>query len=76
MDAGQHVNKYQVTATFRGDVVKWRFVVETEDGEQHELPVRDGEEIPILLDLVRRDETVSFDPRTRLLSTGWNNPGS
>ena len=76
MKPGLHVDKYQVSASFRGGVVEWRFVVQTEDGETHELRVRDGEEIPVLLDMVRRDATVHYDPESGSLATGWNNPGS
>jgi hypothetical protein len=76
MGPGLNVDKYQITATFRGGVVEWHFAIETEDGQQHELPVRDGEEIPILLEIVKRDATLHYDPRSCSLSTGWNNPGS
>lgn len=76
MEPGLLVNKYQVVAQIRAGVVEWRFAVETEDGEQHTLPIHDGEEIPVLLDIVRRDTTVHYDPRSGALSTGWNDPGS
>jgi hypothetical protein len=71
-----HVDKYLVTATFRSGIVEWRFRVQTEDGREHEVLVRDGEEIPILLDIVRRDATVFYDEQTHSLGTGWNSPGS
>jgi hypothetical protein len=76
MEPGLRVNKYQVTATFRAGIAEWRFAVETEDGQRHEWPVRDGEEIPVLLEIMRRDATVYYDPRTCTLTTGWNDPGS
>ncbi|MFH1748975.1 MAG: hypothetical protein ABIG44_18240 [Planctomycetota bacterium] len=75
MVPGLHVNKYQVAARVADGLVEWRFAVETEDGQQHELSIRDGEEIPVLLDIVRRDTTVHYDPVNGALSTGWNNPG-
>ena len=75
MEPHHHVNKYQVTAKFREGVVEWAFLLETDAGEHYTLPVRDGEEIPVLLDICRRDPTMYFDPRTQTLSTGWNDPG-
>ena len=75
MEPHQHVDKYQVTATFREGVVEWAFLLETDGGEHYTLPVRDGEEIPVLLDICRRDPTIYFDQHTQTLSTGWNDPG-
>jgi len=49
--------------------------LETDAGEHYTLPVRDGEEIPVLLDICRRDPTIHFDPQAQTLSTGWNDPG-
>ncbi len=76
MGTGLIVDKYQVVAAFRGGVVEWHFAVQTEDGRSHEVAVRDGEEIPVLLDIVRKDATVRYDPQTCSLSTGWNKLGS
>ncbi len=70
-----HVNKYAVAATFMDRVVGWKFIVETDDGARHEFPLRDGEEVPVLLDLCRHDETLFYDPASKTLSTGLNNPG-
>jgi hypothetical protein len=70
-----NVNKYCVSARVAGGVVEWTFSVETDDGERHDLPIRDGEEIPILLSLVQKDTEVFYDPHTKTLSTGWNDPG-
>ncbi|MFO0837874.1 MAG: hypothetical protein U1D55_05060 [Phycisphaerae bacterium] len=71
----QHVNKYQVSATFQDRLVSWKFVVETDDGARHEFALRDGEEVPILLDLCRHDDSLFFDKATQTLSTGMNDPG-
>lgn len=75
MELGLPINKYQLAMIFREKTVEWRFSVETEDGARHELAVPDGAEVPILLDMLRRDMTMYFDPQTRALSTGWNDPG-
>lgn len=69
------VRKYQVAATFKNAVVEWTFAVETEEGEKHFLPVRDAEEIPVLVDLCRNDPTVYFDEKTCTIRSGWNSPG-
>lgn len=74
-DRGEPINKYAVHATFKQGSVTWVFSVETAGGDKHQIEVLDGAEIPILLDLVRRDKTVYFDGATRTLSTGWNDPG-
>jgi hypothetical protein len=75
-DAGEFVNKYSVAATFDGSAVSWSFRVQLANGERAEVKVVDGAEIPVLLDIVRSDRSVYFDPKTRTLSTGWNDPGS
>jgi hypothetical protein len=75
MEPLQHVNKYQVAAKFREGIVEWSVLLETDDGEHYTLLVRDGEEIPVLLDICRRDPTIYFNPQTQTLSTGWNDPG-
>ncbi|MBI5865128.1 MAG: hypothetical protein HZB38_11595 [Planctomycetes bacterium] len=75
-DAPKAVKKYEVVASFRDGVVHWRFGLLTEDNEKHYWDVRDGEEIPILMELCRRDWTIFYDPQTRELSSGWNLPGS
>lgn len=75
-DMGQPVKKYEVTATFRDGVVAWTFGIMTDDGKTYRLDVRDGEEIPQLMDVCRRDWTIYFDPQTQTLSSGWNIPGS
>ncbi len=73
---GEFVNKYSVAATFEGSSVNWSFRVQLSNGEQVEVNVVDGAEIPVLLDIVRSDRSIYFDPKTRTLSTGWNDPGS
>jgi len=75
MTKGQAVRKYQVAATFSNDVVEWSFAIQTEDAQEHVLKVRDGEEIPTLVDLCRRDLSIYYDPQTRTLRSGWNAPG-
>jgi len=75
MQPGQHVDKYQIVATLRGGTVEWHLLLQTEDGEQHNLTVRDGEEIPILLKLLLKDSSMYFNPQSGALSTGWNDPG-
>lgn len=76
MNTGQLVNKYLLSARFGEYGIAWSFGVETEDEKQHELSLPDGSAARALLDLVRSDETLFFDPKTKTLSTGWNNPGS
>lgn len=75
MDTGLPVARYQLLAVFVDGVIEWRLCMETDDGTRHVLPVRDGEEVPILLDLFRHDKAVYFDPNQRALRTGWNFPG-
>lgn len=75
MDGLVLIHKYQVVARFRDNRVDWSLLIETTDNQKHIVPVCDGAELPVLLDLVRRDRTVFFDPKSRTLSTGWNDPG-
>jgi hypothetical protein len=74
--AGKSVSKYEVAASFQDGVLTWTFGVMTEDGVKHSWDVRDGEEIPILMELCRRDWTIYYNPETKRLSSGWNTPGS
>lgn len=76
MNGGQSVKRYQFVAVLRDGVVEWSLALETDDGQRHTLRVRDGEEVPVLLDLLRRDATVYFDPESKTLRTGWNLPGA
>ncbi len=69
------VKRYQFAASFSDGVVAWTFFVQTEDGETHAIPIRDGEEIPLLVQICRSDATIYFDPKTRTLRTGWSSPG-
>ncbi len=69
------VTRYQVSAKFLDASVAWEFSVETPAGA-HTMLIHDGAEIPVLLDLVRSDRTVFFDPSSRRLTTGWNVIGS
>lgn len=75
MSEGLHVNRFRVTAKFIDGIVEWAVSFETDDGQKFRVPVRDGEEIPILLNILQNDEQVYFDPQEFKLSTGWNNPG-
>lgn len=70
------IRRYQIVAQFRDGGVNWMFEVETADGQRASLDVRDGEEIPLLLDICRRDWTIFFQRDTQTLTTGWNIPGS
>lgn len=74
-DRGEAVNKYAVNACFKQGTVTWTFSVETVGGDKHQMDVLDGSEIPLLLDMMRKDKLVYFDAATRTLSTGWNDPG-
>lgn len=76
MSGGAAVRKYQLGVTLRDGIAQWSLAVETDDGQRHVAPVRDGEEVPVLLDLLRHDKTVYYDPEQCLLRTGWNVPGA
>jgi hypothetical protein len=75
MQTGHPVRKYQFSATLREGVVEWTFGVQTDDGVDHIVPIRDGEEVPVLRDICRHDGTIYFDGESRTLRTGWNVPG-
>ncbi|MBL8877506.1 MAG: hypothetical protein JNG88_00175 [Phycisphaerales bacterium] len=75
MDGPILVHKYQVVARFRENRVDWNLMLETSDGQKHVVPVCDGAELPIILDVVRRDRTIFFDAKSCSLSSGWNDPG-
>ncbi|MEP0847674.1 MAG: hypothetical protein HRF50_12765 [Phycisphaerae bacterium] len=75
MTGGQAVRRYQVAATMRDGVVEWSLWLETDDGQKHALRIRDGEEIPVLVDLLRRDKTVYYDAAALTLRSGWSAPG-
>ncbi len=70
-----NVDKYAVHAVFGDSGVHWRFAIQLDNNEVVELEVRDGEEIPILLDIARRDNSLFYDPKSRTLTTGWTDPG-
>jgi hypothetical protein len=76
MEAGLPVVRYQILARFHDGVVDWSFSVETRDGAVHQFPIRDGEEVPVLNELCRKDTSVYFDPQTATLRTGWNYLGT
>lgn len=75
MSHGLPVSKYKVTAAIEGGVVLWSLGIETENGDRHEISVRDGEEIPILLAMAKGDGQIFYDAATGRLTTGWNDPG-
>ncbi|MBK8913491.1 MAG: hypothetical protein IPM64_02630 [Phycisphaerales bacterium] len=72
----QHVDKYQFVATLRETTVDWSLSLELEGGQKHTIAITDGAEVPLLLDLLRKDPSIYFDPKNRRLSTGWNSPGA
>lgn len=72
----QHVDKYQFVATLRETTVDWSLSLELEGGQKHTIPITDGAEVPLLLDLLRKDPSIYFDAKNRRLSTGWNSPGA
>ncbi len=74
-EEGEFVNKYAVSAKFEGASVSWHFRVQIANGESFDMDVVDGAEIPVLLSLLRSDRSLYFDPKSRTLSTGWNDPG-
>ncbi len=75
MEGGQAIVRYQLLATFHDGAASWRLLLETKDNRSHDLTIRDGEEVPVLLELLRGDKSVYFDARTGTLGTGWNFPG-
>ncbi|MCG3127710.1 MAG: hypothetical protein CHACPFDD_02578 [Phycisphaerae bacterium] len=72
---GLTVKRYSVAASFARSTVNWMLVIETDGGERHTIEVVDGAEVQLMLDVLRKDKTMYYDPRTRSLSTGWNAPG-
>ncbi len=75
MSGGLSIKRYQFTATLRDGVTEWALHLETDDGARSTLRIRDGEEVPVLLDMLRHDKTVYFDASTGTLRTGWAAPG-
>lgn len=75
MDTGLPVSRYQFLAALRDGVVEWRLALETDDGRRHELRLRDGEEVPILMELFKNDRSTYFDAGGAVLRSGWNFPG-
>lgn len=75
MDGGKAVQKYQFAATLRDGVVEWHLGLSLDSGERVVVPIRDGEEVPILMQLCRSDLSVYYDVSTRTLRSGWNTPG-
>jgi hypothetical protein len=75
METGLPVTRYQFLASFADGVVEWTLCLETDDGKRHSIRLRDGEEVPILLELCRRDKSLYYDDKFGALRTGWNFPG-
>ena len=75
MDDFRPIGKYEVTAAFREGVVEWSLGLQTDDGKKHNVRVRDGEELPILIDLLRRDKTVYFSASQSTIRTGMDAVG-
>ncbi|MFN0138206.1 MAG: hypothetical protein ACKVS9_19040 [Phycisphaerae bacterium] len=76
MDDFRPLAKYEIAALFREGVVEWALTLQTDDAKRHVMRVRDGEEVPLLLDLLRKDTTLYFSPSTATLRTGLNSLGS
>lgn len=72
---GNYVHKYRFSATVQPDYVSWKLSLQLDTGEHVEVPIRAGEEIPLLLELCRRDRSLFWNAQTRTLTTGWNDPG-
>lgn len=75
MVGGVSVERYQFLARIHDGVVEWSVGFETQGGTQHVLPLKDGEEVPVLADLLRRDPTMYYDAESGTLRTGWNATG-
>jgi hypothetical protein len=75
-DEGLSVRKYEVRARFVAGAVEWTFALQTDDGGKHEIHIQDGEEIPLLLEICKRDWTVFYDPKSHTFRSGWNTPGN
>lgn len=75
MTAGLLVERYQFLAQVRDTTIEWSLALETHGGAQHVMRLKDGEEVPILADFLRRDRTMYFDMETKTLRTGWNPTG-
>lgn len=75
MTSGVLVERYQFLSQIRDGVVEWTMSVEVQGGTQYVLPLKDGEEVPILADFLRRDRTMYYDAESKTLRTGWNPTG-
>lgn len=75
MDGGKAIQKYQFAATVKDGLIEWSLGLSLEGGERVVLPIREGEEIPILMQLCRGDLSIYYDPSTRTIRSGWNSPG-
>jgi hypothetical protein len=75
MDTGIPVSRYQFQAAYREGILEWSLGLETNDSARHELRIRDGEEIPILMSILQTDKSVYYHAESKTLRTGWNFPG-
>lgn len=75
MELGEHISKYLLAFQVGSHGVKWTLLLETSGGRKHELTIP-ASEVAAVLDLVRGDLSLYFNPETRTLCTGWNEPGA
>lgn len=76
MEGYEQIYKYQVAVTLSESGAEWKFCVQTESGSQYELAVKNSADIPILVGMVSTDTKVYFDPKTGMVSSGWNLSGT
>ncbi len=76
MSSAVRVIKYRVVAHLHAGIVEWTFGVELENGQRHDLLVKDGSDIPILLDLARREKALAYDADQGWLMTAPKDLGS
>lgn len=75
MAGGHPVVKYQFAARVRDGLVSWTMGIQTDDGVEHVVELREAEEVPLLREICRSDATIYYDGETQTLRTGWNVPG-
>ena len=75
MELGRRVSEYQLAASFRDGLVAWSLTLELDNGEQSVLPIENGQEVPVLLEICRRHASLSYDPASKTLDTGLEEPG-
>jgi len=75
MENGLPVSRYQFMAVFRDGVIDWSLAFETKGGERHTLSIRDGDDVPLLYQMLQGDKSVYYHGPSNSLRTGWNFPG-